>query len=420
MSIETKKSQVVNAQTLIATVDIGKSRNTGYCRCPGGQEIRVFEFGNNAQGLNKFWSTINRAKELYGLQKIVVGFESTGVYGQPLINFLHQKGDVKLVQVNPMHTKRVKELRDNSPLKTDYKDPKVIADIICLGHYLTVIMPEGVAADLRSLTQARERALQERTRLSNQLGSLVFSVFPELGEILVDLRGVTCRRLLESYPLPEDIVTLGLDGLSDFIGKSSRRRLGREKAREIYDAAGASAGASAGSRYKARDIRQLVADINRQTEYIRETEDLMQESLAELPEGRALLSMKGLGVVTVAGLVGEVADFAKFRTCTEIEKLAGLNLYEISSGKYKSGLHISRKGRALMRKLLYFAALSTVRQGGIMHDYYSACLGRGMPRSKALVAVSRKLLRIMFALARDKSLYREDYSGRSVVLSRAA
>ncbi len=420
MSIETKKSRVVNAETMIATVDIGKSRNTGYYRCPGGQDIRPFEFGNNLQGMNKFWTKIRDARERYGLKRIVVGFESTGVYGQPLINFLHKKGDVKLVQVNPMHTKRVKEMNGNSPLKTDYKDPKVIADIICLGHYLTVIIPEGAAADLRSLTQARERALQERTRLGNQLGSLVFSVFPELGDIFSDLTGATCRQLLERCPLPEDIVALGASGLGQFISKASRGIFGQSKAQEIYDAAQRSIGVQEGSRYKARDIRQLVADINRQAEYIRETEKLMRESLSELEEGRCLLSVKGLGVVTVAGLVGEIADFSKFKKCSEAEKLAGLNLYEISSGKYRSGLHISRKGRALMRKLLYFAALSTVRQGGIMHDYYSACLGRGMPKNKALVAVSRKLLRIMFALARDKSLYREDYRGRDMVLSRAA
>ena len=45
-----------------------------------------------------------------------------------------------------MHTKRMKEVNDNSPLKTDDKDPRVIADIIRLGHALTVVVPEGDAA----------------------------------------------------------------------------------------------------------------------------------------------------------------------------------------------------------------------------------------------------------------------------------
>ncbi|MGZ6230854.1 MAG: transposase, partial [Syntrophales bacterium] len=48
-----------------------------------------------------------------------------------------------------------------------------------------------------------------------------------------------------------------------------------------------------------------------------------------------MLSIKGLGTVTVAGLIGEVGDFKKFRTQSEITKLAGLDLYEVSSGKWK-------------------------------------------------------------------------------------
>jgi hypothetical protein len=52
---------------------------------------------------------------------------------------------VTIVQVNPMHTKRIKELNDNSPLKTDDKDPRVIADVLRLGHALRVVVPEGDA-----------------------------------------------------------------------------------------------------------------------------------------------------------------------------------------------------------------------------------------------------------------------------------
>ncbi len=94
----------------------------------------------------------------------------------------------------------------------------------------------------------------------------------------------------------------------------------------------------------------------------------------------------------------------------EIEKLAGLDLFEISSGKYRGTRRISKRGRSLLRKLLYFASLNVVRKGGIMHQYYQACLNRGMVKTKALIAVARKLLRVIFALVRDHSEYIEDYS----------
>jgi hypothetical protein len=53
----------------------------------------------------------------------------------------------RLVQVNPFHTKKLKELQRNSPSKTERKDPKVITDMIELGHALAVIIPEGTARD---------------------------------------------------------------------------------------------------------------------------------------------------------------------------------------------------------------------------------------------------------------------------------
>ena len=65
-----------------------------------------------------------------------------------------------------------------------------------------------------------------------------------------------------------------------------------------------------------------------------------------------------------------------------------------------------------MRKLLYFAAINVVKSHGIMHERYQEMLDRGMPKMKALVGISRKLLGLIFALARDNTMYVENYSNR--------
>jgi hypothetical protein len=99
-----------------------------------------------------------------------------------------------------------------------------------------------------------------------------------------------------------------------------------------------------------------------------------------------------------------------FDTISEITKLAGLDLYEISSGKHQGKRRISKHGRPLMRKLLFFAAINAVKSKGIMHEPYRQMLDRGMLEIKALVAVSRKLLRLIFALVRDNSVYVKNHS----------
>jgi transposase len=418
--IKPKKTKAVNQKVLIATVDGGKDKHYGYYRCPDGTECKAFDFWNNGRGFEEFWERISSAARTQGLEEIIVGFESTGPYMEPLVQFLRSSKGVRLVQVNPMHTKRLRELSGNSPLKTDRKDPKVIADIIELGHALTVVIPEGPAADLRRLTQARERTIESRTRLFNQLQSLLVISFPEFLQVMTDVKTASAQHLLRHYPTAEEIVALGEASLSTLLRKVSRGKLREDRARALFEAASESVGVREGRSSMLLEIRLMLETIASYDRFIDGLEAEMVRHLEQIPYSRVILSLKGIGSVTAAGLIGEVGDFTKFGTTSEVMKLAGLDLYEVSSGKNRGKLRISKRGRPLIRKLLYFAALSAVRKGGTMHEWYRRALGRGMIKTKALVAVSRKLLGIIFALVRNHSVYVENYMKQKPMLQEAA
>ena len=406
--IETKKVRVINKETLIVTVDISKVTNFGYCRCPNGKEVKPFSFMNNARGFNAFWDIIMKTKNAQDLKDVVVGFEPTGPYGEPLIHFMRKK-KVKLVQINPMHTKRVKELEGNSPNKTDQKDPKVIADIIELGHALTVVQPEGSAAELRRLTHARERAMRRRTAIFNQLQDLVYVIFPEFSQVFKDVKTKSARFILENCPTPEDIVKYKLKKLTTTLRKVSRGKLGEERASELYAAAKTSVSTIEGRQSALLEVKEILSIIEATDHFVAEVEKEMRRYLEKIPYSRFMLTIKGVGEVTAAGLIGEVGDFREYNTISEMLKFSGLDLFEISSGRHKGQRRISKRGRSLMRKLLFFAAINTVRKGGVMHEYYQGCLARGMLKMKALTAVSRKLLGVIFALVRDHSEYKENW-----------
>lgn len=406
---KTKKDKRINEKTLIVTVDIGKGKNTGYCRCPDGTEVKPFEFSNDGRGFNAFWDIVLKTREKNNLQEVIVGFESTGAYAEPLMQYLKKRA-VVLAQVNPMHTKRLKELQGNSPNKTDKKDPRVIADIIELGHALSVVIPEEAAAELRRLTGARERSIARRTALINQLQELVFIIFPEFWQVIKDVKGKTAQYLLKECPRPEDILQYGLEALRSCMRRVSRGRFTAAHAEALYKAAGCSVGIKSGQVSIVLEIKELVSLIEAACRFIGELEEKMSKALKEIPYSRSILSIKGIGEVTAAGLIGEVGDFRKFKTISEILKLSGLDLYEISSGKHKGTRRISKRGRALLRKLLFFAAINVVRKGGIMYEKYQEYLNGGMLKMKALIAIARKLLCIMFALVRDDSEYVVGYS----------
>ena len=406
-SIKTKKVTKINAKTVIATLDIGKNIQYGYFRAPNGNDVKPFAFYNSKKSYNVFWGKLCQFQKQQGLEQIVIGFESTGPYAEPLFHFLRKK-PVKLVQVNPVHTKRIKELTGNSPNKTDKKDPRVIADVISLGHALTLVVPEGPAAELRRLTQARQRAIKTRTSMINQLQHLIFVIFPEFLKVL-KISTKTARYLIKYYTSPEKICALGLDSVSQILKKVSRGKLGQDRAKQLHEAARDSVGISEGKQSIVFEIEHLVGMIEAEDQFIDSLEKQLCAYLQQIPYSQNILSIKGLAEVTVAGLIGEVADFNKFDTISEVMKLAGLDLYEISSGNHRGQRRISKRGRPLMRKLLFFAAINAVKSNGIMHETYQRMLGRGMLKVKALVAISRKLLGLIFAIVRDNTKYIENY-----------
>lgn len=417
---DTGKVKAVSDGTLIVAVDIGMEMNRGYCTTPDGRSSKTFKFDNTRTGMDTLWDMVMTNKSKFKCNEVIVGYESTGPYGEPMLHYLMRK-PVKIVQVNPMHTKRVKEINDNSPLKTDDKDPRVIADIIRWGRALSIVIPEGDAAYLRRLNNSRERHVRERTALYNQLQQLVFLLFPEFRAVLKNIKCKTPLYLLKTYPTPEVISALDKHMLGEEMRKHSQGKFREQHADLLINLAKNTVGIREGAVGLSMDIRHILVQLEMLTSLIDEVESEMEIALGRIPYGSKLLSIKGLGVVSAAGVIGEIGDFKKFKTRSEIMKLAGLDLYEISSGKMKGQRRISKRGRSLLRKILYYVAIQTIRKNGILHDYYTRLTDGGMKRMKALVAVSRKLLGIIYALVRDDSEYTVNFtSTKRQVIKKAA
>jgi hypothetical protein len=97
--------------------------------------------------------------------------------------------------------------------------------------------------------------------------------------------------------------------------------------------------------------------------------------------------------------------------------LAGLNLFEISSGTHRGKVRISKRGRPLLRHILFILATVQAKKGMPFHGEYRTLIEKKMPPVKALIALSRKLVRLFFALVRDKRCYTEKMSA---VMTQAA
>jgi transposase len=222
------------------------------------------------------------------------------------------------------------------------------------------------------------------------------------------MKGKTAQYILKRYTLPERIGTLSQEALGEEMRKQSMGKFGIKDAESLIGLARETVGIKEGLAGISMDIKHILMQLKAEGRFISEVEGEMGAILGRIPYSVRLLSIKGLGIVSVAGLIGEVGDFSKFSTQSEIMKLAGLDLYEISSGKRRGQRRISKRGRSLLRKILFYAAIQMIRKNGIMYDYYARLTSRGMERMRALIAVSRKLLRIIHAIVRDN----RDYVGQ--------
>ena len=385
-------------------IDIGKYSDFGYVESPTGSVLNVFEFTKDKAGFEKLDIKLNSFVEKEGLKSLKIGLESTGTYGDVLIEHLEKSG-IELVQINPKHLKRIKEVWDNSPGKSDKKDPKVGTMLVKGGKHQSILKPKGKAAELRVLTSHREQLKTQESRLLNQIESHVARVFPELMVVMKGLKTKTVGFLLGHYILPEDITGLGIKKLSKMLQEKSSYQLGAERATELYKAAVESVGIQEGKTSIRLAIKALSDQLSLVRTQIKEAEKQINIELRGHEEGLFLKSIPQIGILTAAEIIGQTGGLKNFKNASQVEKLAGLNLYSLSSGTKQGVYRISKRGRGMLRKVLYLAALRTVKKGGIYRSHYERHLSNGMKKPQAIIAVSKKLLRTMFALTKNEQKF---------------
>ncbi|MBD3377468.1 transposase [candidate division KSB1 bacterium] len=262
MSNIKREKENYNRNYMIVAIDIGQQKNSAIFRSPYGKDSQVFEFSNTKSGFDHFGSTIIWYKNKYDAKKIVVCFEPTGVYGEPLIHYLDSK-KVPMVQVNPSNSKKARELRDNSPNKTDKKDPRVIADLVQLNCYLSVIIAKGDAAELRQLMSARERAIGFQNRCINELHALITKLFPEFFQLNKSVKSKTAQYLLQNCVDPEKVIDVDIEKLIDEVKKISRGRYNWRKVYKYQELAKDTIGVREGKKAILKEIKFLVETLEK-------------------------------------------------------------------------------------------------------------------------------------------------------------
>jgi transposase len=117
-----------------------------------------------------------------------------------------------------------------------------------------------------------------------------------------------------------------------------------------------------------------------------------------------LKSVPGIDEIWACVIAAEVGDFARFPNADALEFWAGLTAdLKESAGRTQSG-HITKAGSPTLRWAVCKAAVTLCRSDARQEAVRQRLLCR-TGKAKANVAMGRRLLRVLFAMVRDGTLY---------------
>ena len=398
---QNQKISQVTETTLIVGVDIGSETNFARAFNWRGQELskKVFRFNNSQEGFQSFLAYINTYTTIASAQQIIVGCEPTGHYWFNLARYL-EENNIKLALVNPYHVKQIKELDDNSPKKTDLKDPKTIAKLVVDGRYSYPYLPEGIYADLREAVSSRERIVKELNAITNRIKRWLKIYFPEYLVVYKNFSAESGLTVLETVPLPQDIVQLGPEGVNQLWRDKKLRAVGMKRALTLVEAAHNSIGLPGGNCAR-MEIQLLLEDFRTKQSQLEMITEVLEEETLRVPYADKLLAIKGVGLITVAGFLAEVGDIRRFDSPKQIQKLAGLEVKENSSGKHRGRSSISKRGRKRLRKILFQVMLPMIQNNaefGEIYQYFTTRQKNPLKGKQAIIAAGCKLIRVFYAI----------------------
>ena len=372
------KFDAIENTDAIVGIDIAKNVHWAGIILPNGKEIKKsFSFNNNKKGFESLVETVKNVLTMLNFKKY--------------------------------HVKNSKEFDDNCQTKNDKKDCMTIARLIKDARFFEPYLPEGIWADLRNLSNTRAELVRKQNAVKCRIVATIDEYFPEYTKVFKNVLSRTSEEILKKCPFPEDIKSIGKEELLKHIKKTVKRGYSKKQVETIYELANESIGTAEGIEGAKFQLSMYIEEAKLLKKQIKMTEQELERQLKETGFYESLISIQGIGVVSAATFVGEVGDINRFDSYEQIRRYAGLNLVENSSGNHKGKTTISKRGRSLLRSILYRMAFTMVNKNKEIKELYKYLTTRKenqLKKKQAMIAVIGKILQIIYAVVTKNEEYK--------------
>jgi transposase len=254
--------------------------------------------------------------------------------------------------------------------KTDHDDAKRLAELEAIGQLPTITLPDPSTRQRRLLIGFRQELVGQRVACQNRIRSLFAT---------------------HAVAMPTGAKAWTADGLA------------------VLDAQAKGLSDCGPDELWRGMLQMAVAQYRDLEERITAAERALDRLSAADPRTQLLVSIPGVGPRTAEAIAAHLGDPGRFASGKQVGAYAGLVPTQYQSGVTDRKGRITRRGPAVLRKLLVECAWCMLRYNPWARDQYARLTGGGVSRKKpAIVAVARKLLVRCWAMLRTGQRWRPD------------
>ena len=405
----------------VAAIDVAKASGMVCTRMPhetvpGKRVTKVWQVKATTRALVELANHLRRQ----GIQRVVL--ESTSDYWRPFYYLLEAAG-LTVWLVNAAQAKNV----PGRP-KTDKIDAVWLAKLAERSMVSPSLVPTEPMRQVRDLARARFDLVEDRARVKQRIEKLLEDALIKISSVLTDIHGVSGRAMIEAL----------------IAGRRSPKALA-ELARGRARARSAALEEALDGRFTdhhARLARLLLGQLDELTARIEEVTALLEAAITALtppqadtdtPTGdggdgdddgdgdrdgdsggapaqpapgryaRAVerrCAITGAGADTEPAVIGEIGlDMSVFGTHQRLCSWAKVAPRTVQSGR-KNGRARTGRGNPYLKAALAQMAMGAAKTDTFLGERYRRLIKR-MPKAKALVALQRSILVIIFHLLAD-------------------
>lgn len=386
-------------------IDVSKDKSDICIKDQNGNDlIQRFKIKNYKADLGHLYETIERIKsKTPGKSDVVFGLEATGIYSLPLYSALKRDG-YKVKLYNPIQTNGFRKINIRKT-KTDPIDSAIIADMLRHSEPPQVSETKDLNLyQLRELVRIRHRLIEKQTICKVQLVRNIDTIWPDYGNVMKRVLGATSIAILKKYSVPSKVRARSFEQFYELVKKTSRSKISRIKAEEIYTHAGNVLTIPEIDSIITFEIKTLITQLELYDGQIQSIE-VKIDQMMKLIDSK-IMSIPGIGDILGPSIIGEIGNVDRFSSVKKLIAFAGLDPVVSQSGRFENMTGpISKRGSPLLRQALFLAANVARQNDDNLKRFYDKKISEGKHHFSALNAVAAKLLRIVYWVLKNNKEY---------------